>query len=275
MMIMSECSGENFILNGEVVPALKFSNSLVFEGDSLYEVIRVVNGKPLFFHDHMERLANSVRLKGKDLLAGEPELRDAVQLLLINEKKPDTNLKIVFNYNSLSRNYMVYLLESLYPTRDQYQSGVKGILYYAERNDPGSKVINQNLRSAIAEKLIDEDAYEALLVNGNNEITEGSRSNIFFLKNDTLVTAPDNAVLSGITRKHILDICREIKLAVKFECVSVEETGEYNGVFMTGTSPIVLPFCCIGEHRYNVNYQLTEKLRQLYLQKADDSILLF
>ena len=43
----------------------------------------------------------------------------------------------------------------------------------------------------------------------NNEITEGSRSNIFFLKDETLVTAPDNAVLNGITRKHILEICRE------------------------------------------------------------------
>jgi len=273
-MIMSECSGENFILNSELVPAVKFNNSLVFEGDSLYEVIRIVNGKPLFFHDHMERLANSARLKGKDLLAGEPELRAAVQLLLHSEKKPDTNLKVVFNYNT-SRNYLVYLLESLYPTRDQYQSGVKGILYHAERKDPGSKVINQNLRSAIAGKLMDEGAYEALLVNGNNEITEGSRSNIFFLKNDALITAPDIAVLSGITRKHILDICSENNLTVKFECVRVEEIEEYDGVFMTGTSPIVLPFSCIGECRYNVNHQFTEKLRLLYLEKADESVLLF
>ena len=273
-MIMSECSGKNFILNGELVPAVKFNNSLVFEGDSLYEVIRIVNGKPLFFHDHMERLANSARLKGKDLLAGEPELREVVQLLINSEKKTDTNLKVVFNY-STTRNCLVYLLESQYPTRDQYQSGVKGILYYAERKDPGSKVINQNLRTAIAEKLIEEGAYEALLVNGNNEITEGSRSNIFFLKNDKLITAPDNSVLCGITRKHILDICREINLTVKFECVRDEEIGEYDGVFMTGTSPIVLPFFCIGENRFNVNHQLTEKLRQLYLEKADASILLF
>jgi branched-chain amino acid aminotransferase len=152
---------------------------------------------------------------------------------------------------------------------------VKGILYHAERKDPRSKVINQNLRSAIAEKLIEEGAYEALLVNGNNEITEGSRSNIFFLKNDILITAPDNSVLGGITRKHILDICGEINLTVNFECVRVEDIGEYDGVFMTGTSPIVLPFFCIGENRFNINRQLTEKLRQLYLEKADASILLF
>jgi len=267
-MIMSECSGENFIINVELVPVVNFDNSLVYEGESIYEVIRIVNGKPLFFHDHMERLANSARLRKKDLLAGEQDLRDAIRILMHSGKKADTNLKIVFNYNA-SRNYLVYLLESLYPTQDQYLSGVKGILCYAERIDPGSKVINQMLRSAIAAKLKEEDAYEAILVNGNDEITEGSRSNIFFLKDDTLVTAPDNEVLNGITRMHILDICREKVMTVKFECVRVEAIGGYDGVFLTGTSPIVLPFCSIGEYRYNVNYKLTEKLRKLYLEKAD------
>jgi branched-chain amino acid aminotransferase len=271
---MSECFGENFILNGELVPAVKFDNSLVYDGESLYEVIRIVNGNPLFFHDHMERLANSARLQVKDLLAEEPELRNAIQFLIQSEKKPDTNLKIVFNYNE-SRNYLVYLLESSYPTQDQYLSGVKGILYRAERKDPESKVINQKLRSDIAAKLMDEGAYEAILVNGRNEITEGSRSNIFFLKDETLVTAPDDTVLNGITRKHILDICREKNLTVEFKCVKVGAIGEYDGAFMTGTSPIVLPFFCIDEQSYSINYQFTEKLRMLYLEKADDSILLF
>jgi branched-chain amino acid aminotransferase len=95
-MIMSECCGGNFILNGELVPAVKFDNSLVYEGESLYEVIRIVNGNPLFFHDHMERLANSARLRKKDLLAGEQDLRDAIRILMHSGKKADTNLKIVF-----------------------------------------------------------------------------------------------------------------------------------------------------------------------------------
>ena len=60
------CTERNYILNGELASAEGFDNSLVYEGDSLYEVLRIVNGNPLFFHDHMERLANSARLKGKE-----------------------------------------------------------------------------------------------------------------------------------------------------------------------------------------------------------------
>jgi branched-chain amino acid aminotransferase len=152
---------------------------------------------------------------------------------------------------------------------------VKGILFFAERKDPESKVINHKLRSSIYHKLIVEGGYEAVLVNEHNLITEGSRSNIFFLKGKSLVTAPDNVVLNGITRKYVLQICDENEISVEFSCVDVNDIKNYDAVFMTGTSPMVLPFCCIGDSLFNVNLPVIEKLRSLYLKKAEASIGLF
>jgi branched-chain amino acid aminotransferase len=123
--------------------------------------------------------------------------------------------------------------------------------------------------------LILESGYEAILVNENNLITEGSRSNIFFLKGETLVTAPDNVILNGITRKHILQICYEHKISVELSCVSADDINDYDAVFMTGTSPMVLPFNCIGDKYFNVRIPLVERLRKLYLEKAEASIGLF
>src|SRR5674476_794844 len=177
------------------------------EVDSIYEVIRLVNGCPIFFNDHMERLMTSVKLQKKELLAGAPLLREAIICLTKLEKKHDTNLKIVFNYKRSANNFLVYFIESVYPTQIQYQKGVKGILFFAERKDPEVKVINHKLRSSICNRLIAESAYEAILVNEDNLITEGSRTNIFFLKKGSLITAPDNVILNGITWKHILQIC--------------------------------------------------------------------
>jgi branched-chain amino acid aminotransferase len=54
---MNECYGKNFILNGDLQPADAFDNSFVYDGDSVYEVIRTIKGSPVFFNDHMERLA--------------------------------------------------------------------------------------------------------------------------------------------------------------------------------------------------------------------------
>jgi branched-chain amino acid aminotransferase len=272
---MNECYGKKFILNGKLQSSDHFDNSLVYEGDSIYEVIRMVKGTPVFFYDHMERLESSSRIQQKEMLADISALKRDIINLVKTERRKDTNLKIVFNYNKDSNNYLVYFIEPIYPSEEQYKKGVKGILFYAERKDPESKVINHKLRSSIYHKLILEGGYEALLVNEKNQITEGSRSNIFFLKGDTLTTAPDDKILNGITRKYILDICNDTKIKVKFICVPVDTLQNYDAVFMTGTSPMVLQFNCVGDIYFNVRIPLIEELRKLYLIMAEGSILRF
>jgi branched-chain amino acid aminotransferase len=272
---MIECDGKKFILNGNLQPVEMFDKSLVYEGESVYEVLRLIKGNPIFFQDHMERLSTSVKLQKKLILDDVPAIRQAIITLARSQKRKETNLKIVFNYNNGVNNYLIYFIESVYPTAEQYKRGVKGVLFFAERKDPESKVINHKLRSSIYHKLIHEGGYEAILVNETNLITEGSRSNIFFLRGETLVTAPDNVVLNGITRKHILEICAENTIKVEHTCVNADDIKEYDAVFMTGTSPMVLPLCCIGDISFSVNIPLIERLRNIYLKKAEASINFF
>lgn len=271
MNSMSECLSNSFILNGELQPGELFDNSLVYEGESVYEVIRMSKGKPFFFNDHIERLISSVRLQKKKMVAGIDELTRDVVALVKSEKRKDINLKIVFNYNK-SDSYLIYFIEPVYPTAEQYRKGVRGSLFFAERKDPESKVINHRLRSEIYHKLILDGAYEALLVNKDNYITEGSRSNIFFIRDENLFTAPDEAVLNGITRKYILEICRENGINVKFTFIKAAKISEYESVFMTGTSPVVLPFNSIGKVNFRVDHPLLIQLRNMYLVRAEESI---
>lgn len=268
---MNECFGNQFILNGELQPVDSFDNPMVYEGDSIYEVLRMIGGNPVFFNDHMERLNSSVKLQNKKPLADIRDLKKSINILKRTGKYKDINLKIVFNYNNGSGNYLIYFIEPAYPSEEQYRKGVRGILYYAQRKDPESKVINHKLRSSIYHKLIHEGAYEAILVNDHNQVTEGSRSNIFFLKDEKLTTAPDNVILNGITRKYILEICRENDIPVESACVRIEDLDKYDAVFMTGTSPMVLPFNSIGEKHFNVKFPVISLLRKLYIEKANES----
>jgi branched-chain amino acid aminotransferase len=271
---MSECIGRSFILNGELQPAELFDKSLIYEGDSVYEVIRMSKGRPVFFFDHIERLKTSVKLQNKRLLAGIDELRRDIITLVKTEKRKEVNLKIVFNYSN-SDNRLVYLIEPVYPTNEQYKKGVKGILFFAERKDPESKVIDHRLRSDIYHRLVLESAYEALLVNKTNCITEGSRSNIFFIRDEKMFTAPDEKVLSGITRKHVIDICRGNGIDLIFTCINADNISDYDCVFMTGTSPLVLPFYCINNNYFRPNHKMVTLLRNLYLVRAEESIKAF
>ena len=269
---MNECYGKKFILNGNLQPAEMFDNSLVYEGDSVYEVLRTIKGTPIFFSDHMERLTSSVRLQKKELLVQIPALRKVIIELSRSDKIKESNLKIVFNYNQGVSNYLVYFINSVYPTDLQYKNGVKGILFSAERKDPESKVINHKLRSSIYHRLITDGSYEAILVNENDFITEGSRSNIFFLKGETLFTAPDNSVLNGITRKHVIEICNEINIKIEYSFIAVKDIEKYDGVFMTGTSPVILPFSHVDDKLFKVKFPLIERIRKLYIQRAEASL---
>jgi branched-subunit amino acid aminotransferase/4-amino-4-deoxychorismate lyase len=55
----------------------------------------------------------------------------------------------------------------------------------------------------------------------------------------------------------------------------VEDLSGFDSVFMTGTSPMVLPFCCIDQHLFKVTNPVIKKLRDLYIKKAEESIRYF
>ncbi|HLN21909.1 MAG TPA: aminotransferase class IV [Bacteroidales bacterium] len=272
---MKEYCGNYYVLNGELKNTQSFDTDNVYKGHSIYEVIRLTKGIPVFFNDHMERLETSVRLRERLMPAGSAELRRCVLMLTEKERKKEINIKIVFNYTSSKTSYLVYFIESSYPAPEQYQKGVRTILFYAQRSDPHAKVLDFRLRSNIHQELFDENAYEALLVNDENLITEGSRSNIFFIKGDVLYTAPDDLVLKGITRKYILEICVAEGIKVQFEPVNADDLGMFDSAFICGTSPMVLPICSVNEKYFNTSNSLMSHLRTLYIKKVEESLLSF
>ena len=269
---MKECSGNYFIRNGLTLPVEEFDNKLVYEGESIYEVLRMVRGVPLFFDDHYKRLVNSIQNRNRKNLSTFDNLLRDIKTLTEIEKPEETNLKIVFNYNDSKSDYLVYFIKASYPSDLQYKNGVKGILFRAERINPESKVIHRELKSAIEAGLAAEKAYEALLVNDKNFITEGSRSNIFFIKNETIYTAPDSLVLGGITRKHLINLCNEIGIKVYYECVNADEIQNYDSVLMSGTSPILLPFRYVDDCEFIVENDIVKRLRDMFIQKTEQSV---
>ncbi len=249
---MGEIYGRYFVSNGELLPAERFESGLVYEGNSIYEVLRIKEGIPVFFNQHFGRLMSSAILSGGDFNVIEEDIRNDIATLYANYPLKIANLKIVFNIKASICVRLLYYTAPLYPSEEDYRHGVKGILFKAERLNPGAKIINSQLRESINRALIQKSAYEALLVNNDGLITEGSRSNIFFVKGSGLVTAPDNFVLKGVTRDHLTAICREEGIELEYRCINANEISSFDASFMSGTSPIVLPFNSLEDHRFVV-----------------------
>ena len=87
----------------------------------------------------------------------------------------------------------------------------KNDLYFGERENPNAKIINLSFREKVNKKIREKNAYEAILVDRKGYITEGSKSNIFMIKDNMLLTSPVKAVLPGVTRGEIIDIAEEVK----------------------------------------------------------------
>lgn len=271
-MIMSECISRVFIENGTVKESSEFDLAKVFEDEVIYEVIRLRDGIPVFLEDHYERLAGSAAYGGHELLLTDMQLASHIIKLRELSGIKEGNIKVSLKYSPSYTGYLIYFINTRYPGQEMYDRGVRGILYYAERRNPVVKVFNHKLRSSIYSELIQTGAYEALLVNRSGCITEGSRSNIFFIRDDKIITAPGDCVLGGITRKKILQICRDDRLDVEFRCVHSGELTGIDAVFMTGTSPNVLPFREISSSNFDAKNERMLALAGRYMQMIKDYI---
>ncbi len=229
----------------------------------IYEVIRVIDGVPMFAAEHLRRLEQSSRLMSLDMRCSKEDIMLSIcQLSHINDIK-EKNIKILFCDDG---DYVYFFIDSFYPDEEMYAQGVKLVSYEARRSNPNAKFHDPELRSLINEYIAERGAYEALLVDDDMEIKEGSRSNIFFIKDGELITAPGNRVLMGITREKVLSIATDLEIPLREERLFYSDLAEMDGAFMTSTSNSVLPISQIDDHQFAVGGEVIDKLMNKFAE---------
>lgn len=231
---------------------------------SVYEVLRVIEGTPLFLEDHFKRLQSSVHMSGLMFKMNYPEFEQHIRTLCKVNNQLIGNVKFVLSVDMLESRWSFSFIPHSYPTEAEYRQGVAIGLLNAERDNPNAKIIQQTVRDKANQMMEEQKFYEVLLVDRNGLITEGSRSNVFFVKGDQFFTAPTTMVLAGITRMKVLECLQELNFTVLEQAVSSAEIGQYDAVFLTGTSPKVLPVNCIDDHFFRVGNPMVEQLMSTY-----------
>jgi branched-chain amino acid aminotransferase len=249
---MSDCIGKYYLLNGKARPSGEFDEALLNSEGMIYEVMRVEQGVPLFIEDHIARFEKMQVLSGLPFRIPESVFRELITELIRINNLTEGPVKLMFS----ERIKMAHLMKPYLPGPDEYRTGVKTILLRKERVNPNVKFWRNNFRDEVWRSLQENNAFEGILVNQDNEITEGSRSNIFFLKNKELFTAPDDRVLQGITRKKVIEICHIKDIKVNAEAIPVNEISLFEGAFLTGTSRKVLPVRVIDQTVFKTSHEL-------------------
>ncbi|NLZ70197.1 MAG: hypothetical protein GX907_02540 [Clostridiaceae bacterium] len=236
-------------------------------GAVVYEVIRLRAGVPLFWREHLERMNKSLVSAGiaRDREAAielTKKLTTVAERLLFAEavgvagKAGGAGLSGNLRLSCSADLCCAFLSHRYDPTPEQREKGVPVGLLQWEREDPQVKTLRSDYVAAVGAKLGQPGPYgnyfELLLADNSGRLTEGSRANLFFLKEGRIYSAPEGRVLRGITRKYVLGSIEQIFGGLVSEALPVEQVVDLargiplvDGAFITGSPIDVLPIRAI------------------------------
>jgi branched-chain amino acid aminotransferase len=231
-------------INGKIIPAsevaIPISNIEILYGFGVYETMKLRKGNLFFVNEHIDRLFNSAWVLGLGHEFTKKQLRKWIEELIAENNAESTNIKIILLGGDEQKLYM-FLTNPLYIEKRDYRDGVRVITFPYERFLPQAKSLNM-LGSYVAyTKAKGEWCYEALLVNRDVNITEGTRSNFFAIRDKTLYSPPSGEILDGITRKTVIECVRENGYEVVEEDIALSDIFDFDGAFLTNTSGKVVP----------------------------------
>ncbi|MEZ4524321.1 MAG: aminotransferase class IV [Desulfobacterales bacterium] len=240
---------------------------------AIYEVIKLIEGIPLFFEAHMDRLKRSADLAGERVEKNEAEIWDEIHTLVEKNRKEHINVKLICCREKKGELFLTYFIRSEYPGPDVYAKGIRTVLYGGEREMPNIKTLRDSFRARVEGMREKTGAYEALLVDQNGYVTEGSRSNIFFVKQGEIFTPPAGTVLLGVTRQHVVKICKSLGLNFREHPLHRSELGKIDGAFITGTTVDVLPVSHVDEISLSsVSHPLVQKIVEAFAKEISSYI---
>ncbi len=242
-----------FVFNDRLLPVSTFVPAENEGG--IYEVLRVVNGIPLFLDEHLQRMQLSAELAGKEIRYSCAQLEAFLNQLIVRNEINEGNVLI-----SCKTNLKAFFIAHNYPSADQYKLGISCGLLHAERMNPNAKVFQTEVRKQANRLMETKGFYEVLLVDHEQRITEGSRSNVFFIKGDEIITPPGKQVLLGITRQKTIACANRLKLKVTEQEIHLDGLIGFDAAFITGTSPKILPVNEVDGHSFDANNKVLRSL---------------
>ncbi|NCW38057.1 MAG: branched-chain amino acid transaminase [Proteobacteria bacterium] len=251
----------------------------VFEGVRAYETEK---GAAIFrLEDHTKRLFEAAKKINIEVPYSQDELNRVQKDIFIKNDLSEGYLRpIVFmgseslglRATDLSVNVAVAAWEwPSYMSPEAKKNGISIIKspfeQYSNPIHSGYKIIGTYINSTMAlHDAISKGADEALLLDKNGYISEGSGENIFSIKENILSTPKTDHCLNGITRQSVIKIALDLGLKVEEKDITYEELIQSDEVFFSGTAVEITPISKIDDVIIGSGSigPVTEKLQNLY-----------
>ncbi|MDT3695489.1 MAG: aminotransferase class IV [Ignavibacterium sp.] len=263
-------------LHKDDVKISPFDRSFLF-ADGVYEALRSYNQKLFRLEDHLKRLKHSLNelsIPFSDFNSIETIAKELAKKNSINSEYSfyvQISRGISFPRthhfaNNITPNVFAFV-KPIADNRKQIEEGVSVVLEKDLRwlrcDIKSTSILPAVLAS---QKAFSSGAFEAVL-HRNNLLTEGSHTSFFAVRNNTIYTAPlSNYILDGITRKVVLELCKDSQIDFSEINIKVDELKSYDEFFITGTTTEVTPIIKIDDWFVNNGKpgKVTEDIQRLF-----------
>lgn len=251
-------------------------------GDGVYETMRAYGGIVFMLDEHIGRLGRSAGFIKLNI----PErdfIRATVYKTIAANKLSDAYIRITVSRGKGpvgldpelcgETTYVVIAKEfSPYP-KSYYRDGTRLILAKTRRNligaiNPKIKSLNflNNILARIEAK--ERGAHEAIMLNAEGLIAEGTVSNLFFVRDGILCTpSEETGILDGITRGIIISLAKRNGIDLEEGMFRPADLLSATEVFFTNTTSEVMPVSRVDDVKYGIG-EVTRTLRKLYRKEV-------
>jgi branched-chain amino acid aminotransferase len=252
----------------------------VFEGVRAYETS---DGPAIFrLEDHTNRLFESAKLIGMKIPYDKKELNDAQSKVVKINNLKNAYIRPMCFYGSegmglRADNLKVHAIIAAwdwgsYLGDDKILNGIKvKVTDFPKRCEKSmlhkAKASGNYLYSMLALKdALNSGFDEALILDVDDNVNEGSGENFFMIANNTIHTPKDATVLNGITRQTVMKIARDLNYNVEETNISVDDVKSSDEAFFTGTAAEVTPIIQVDNVKINDGKpgEITKKIQKIY-----------
>ncbi|MBM4066398.1 MAG: aminodeoxychorismate lyase [Planctomycetes bacterium] len=232
-------------------------------GDGLFETLRAYEKKPFRLEDHVTRISNSAQYFDIPFRYTSQQIRQIIEQLLAANNLQDAYIRMTLSrgpgVNGLipkgtyTPTFVIYAKPLASYPASLYKTGVSLITSHIRRSTtcPISchKTLNFLTNYLIKREASEKGAHDALILNTDNYVAECAVSNIFVVEKNTVITPSLKAnILPGITRKMVLELCKENGIHASEELFKVERIPGANEVFITNSLMEIMPVSKIDGH---------------------------
>lgn len=237
------------LVNGSLILAddasININDLAVQRGYGIFDFFKVVNNKPVFLDDHLNRFYHSAGLMRLPVKQSREQIKKMIAELIQKNGFTDSGIRMTLTggyspdgYNIAEPNLLI-TQQSFKLSKGLQTDGISLITYPYQRQFADAKTLDY-LKAIWLQPVLREQGVDDVLYVNDGYLRECPRANFFIVSADGRVLTQKSEMLKGISRKYILKISGEM-YPTEERNVSLEELRNAKEAFITSTTKNVMP----------------------------------